>query len=937
MTSSLLSSFWTGSISVESHRSLQTPMRCVTGSFTLEFDGICNYESIKGEYAKIFNDPTQKRDGCSNTIDEDLNYLFGEGGAETWCRNVQEDQPMHSFQTPEFIRKFYAGGTEWNELRETLNFPSDGVTPKNVLKDDAVTVKNMYQASEWNKLSWPGDAPTSFEPLESCEYNAAMCCYVADRQAGDNNGNCASPYDQNCDASSDPGDNTELCLLDSEAELLSIFDNRREDGESAIHCHGFGWSTDDMHTTSRYKANNLFYVSMYDHMYKRGYVRPIPGSPMCGCLENMPVVTRSDCTQVDVMEAYKLRYDASSNTFGGSIIYVNVDYNSCQGITSNNNLMDYLRRLADDGEIPMDTVAYVNSHYLLDNGWSCYGTVLNRIKDQGFVWAFDGGAVDPSEWTYVSGTGNLSPEKVGMEGTQDPILFVDMLNASPNSIIRRTCPNCVSTHKDIYYKRLTPVPHNINLLDYLQNRFRMEDNMLGTDFKLYSSYKDALDDNNTWTYCNYDHVGFPRDCGPTRRVPDQWNRFYIDTNDYAVDVAFYVEGLSQDFASPHHNVAVGKLAYQTSHGWDAHPYKAIDGNFRQYYWPVHTISQTRDDDGGPYWEVYLMNTIVEVKSVTLFNRVDSNSQRLSDVTISLLDGPGGNELASLSHAGEVGYVGYFEFANPVGNVQAVRVKIAAKDYLALSEVYVDGTELGTPLKNVALNKPASMSSTAIHEVYTFDASNAVDGNTSGEWKFVAKTDWSTPEALWWKVDLQGTFSIYRILVFNISDSSKTKMKDLKVEILDDNEAVVGSMSVEEGTYPDPWVSMTFDDAVQGSAVRLTVNSNILCIAEVVVLSADNEVAAARSLTETLSSTLNVRSSVGASILAHESVSVVTAKSTSNAETVTKSIKNPVVSPSVRIPSIVTPPGVIASTAVEVKNLPTKPTVFPPGVLAPATN
>ena len=134
MTSSFLSSFWTDSISVESHRGLQTPMRCVTGSFTLEFDGICNYESIKGEYAKIFNDPTQKRDGCSNTIDEDLNYLFGEGGAETWCRNVQENQPIHSFQTPEFIREFYAGGTEWNELRETLNFPSDGVTPKNVLK-----------------------------------------------------------------------------------------------------------------------------------------------------------------------------------------------------------------------------------------------------------------------------------------------------------------------------------------------------------------------------------------------------------------------------------------------------------------------------------------------------------------------------------------------------------------------------------------------------------------------------------------------------------------------------------------------------------------------------------------------------------------------------------------------------------------------------------
>merc|ERR1711862_335283 len=48
-----------------------------------------------------------------------------------------------------------------------------------------------------------------------------------------------------------------------------------------------------------YKGNLLFYVSMYDHMTQRGYVRNIPGAPMCACAENMPVVTRSDCTEIE--------------------------------------------------------------------------------------------------------------------------------------------------------------------------------------------------------------------------------------------------------------------------------------------------------------------------------------------------------------------------------------------------------------------------------------------------------------------------------------------------------------------------------------------------------------------------------------------------------------------------------------------------------------
>ena len=59
------------------------------------------------------------------------------------------------------------------------------------------------------------------------------------------------------------------------------------------------------------------------------------------------------------------------------------------------------------------------------------------------------------------------------------------------------------------------------MLDYWQSA----SNVLGSDFKLYSTLEDTLADTNPWTYCNYDFagLGFPRDCGPLVYTDMNWN------------------------------------------------------------------------------------------------------------------------------------------------------------------------------------------------------------------------------------------------------------------------------------------------------------------------------------------------------------------------------------------------------------------------------
>jgi hypothetical protein len=53
--------------------------------------------------------------------------------------------------------------------------------------------------------------PSDIANLKSCTIESAMCCWVQDRQANDNNGGCAdNTYAANC-KNQNPGDNTNLC------------------------------------------------------------------------------------------------------------------------------------------------------------------------------------------------------------------------------------------------------------------------------------------------------------------------------------------------------------------------------------------------------------------------------------------------------------------------------------------------------------------------------------------------------------------------------------------------------------------------------------------------------------------------------------------------------------------------------------------------------
>eukprot|EP00640_Fibrocapsa_japonica_P001873 CAMPEP_0113933826 /NCGR_PEP_ID=MMETSP1339-20121228/1142_1 /TAXON_ID=94617 /ORGANISM="Fibrocapsa japonica" /LENGTH=450 /DNA_ID=CAMNT_0000935309 /DNA_START=401 /DNA_END=1753 /DNA_ORIENTATION=- /assembly_acc=CAM_ASM_000762 len=279
----------------------------------------------------------------------------------------------------QFDAEYYNGNTWLNNERETIN--KNGF-PTNVLENDALLIKQVYNGkAQTTGIEWPQYIPN----FEECKLRAAMCCFVQDRQAGDKNGNCDEPYDNECN-DADPADNTDVCYVDMSrapqssrvSHGFAIFENG---GEGYSHCHGLAWGHDPSEAEARYKANSLFYVSLYDHLYTRGYVSNVPGSPMCSCIEHMPVVTRSDCTEIDAKESVEINYSADTEELEVNILSVDIDFNACQGANNiNNDLSAYYQRLVDEGRASHQEKAIIDTMLVHD----CKDPIKDFMESQWF-------------------------------------------------------------------------------------------------------------------------------------------------------------------------------------------------------------------------------------------------------------------------------------------------------------------------------------------------------------------------------------------------------------------------------------------------------------------------------------------------------------------------------------------------------------------------
>lgn len=271
---------------------------------------------------------------------------------------------------PDNIASFLHGHTELNTATGNLQ-NKDGTDPRNNEKyatdqfsfDVARNVRDFYESSASSVRL------TDF-PME-CSAQTVMCCFRRDRQSGDQNGNCQS---RNCTAAQ-PADNTNLCFHEDAAFP----------GDETIHCHGFTWNKDPSHFSHRLRSNTLFYVTMYDHWYTRGYVESVlpHAAPMCSCVEDMPTVVRADCTEIDMDTEYEAQWDQRHGLRVQPAGPLQYKFQNCQGTPINNDLSSKVKKMKELGDIDDQAVAVVQRHLV------GHGDPENQVNEPACETAFE--------------------------------------------------------------------------------------------------------------------------------------------------------------------------------------------------------------------------------------------------------------------------------------------------------------------------------------------------------------------------------------------------------------------------------------------------------------------------------------------------------------------------------------------------------------------
>jgi hypothetical protein len=382
--------------------------------------------------------------------------------------------------------------------------------------------------------------PANMNLETSCGLNTIMCCYA--------DGDEAFP----------DGQTTDVCYHDLHdspqsnhiKEGWSIFDSGAQP-----YCVGFTWEDED--DQEELLGNILYDISIHNTLDK-GYIHSVPGAPMCGCVEHMPAVEEASCRtatksgdtefvfKYDTIRGYVTADNFADISFAPC---TNADlaaqFKSTKATDDEKALID--EHLVGVGNCATETEEYLNADQFL----------LQRQVDSRYI-------TPDAGWSpLVVGEGILFQPPSDTDPEVSDTLFRNLIEAGCTStdvngtvvdrycIVRRVCPSCNSDdHRDIYYQRYTELPpfgtnssnYEMYLLDMFMNNWVSRNNTKGVDFDLFSSYEQALEGEDAWVYCNYNHgnIGFPRDCGPRGAVGNQWNSF-TRGGGAANDHGWYVE------------------------------------------------------------------------------------------------------------------------------------------------------------------------------------------------------------------------------------------------------------------------------------------------------------------------------------------------------------------------------------------------------------
>jgi len=428
----------------------------------------------------------------------------------------------------QFDKSYMDGGAIWNDGRADEAAATESRVRKALKTVGSNSIINWPMYEALTEYVGPDQRPymSNFNFTDgSCDLSTVMCCFIDDK-----------------DDREEVLDNSEVCTHDLRDSRRSNHINRgwaEFDNNANTYCTGFTFSPEDVDGTNRVKGNSLLDLS-FRNTVENGLVKNIPGAPMCACIEQMPTVSTAHCRTTTVSNE-ALTYSVTDDKLEVKMIEASVTFDDCP----TNDLLQHAMSTYDidlsDHLVGKDGCEDSKDKIHNEKFW-----VPTQIRNN---YAY----ISEDEWELVAGKGTTwfpvkDEDGNGVDLANYDAVFREKLGDDLPFVVRRYCESCLPSHRDIYYKRLTPLPptEELNFIDlFLNNWFNTVSNTFHEDFELYSSKEDADNNENAWTYCNFNdgRVGFPRDCGPTSKINNQWNSYTrgIAGGRYnAFDHGFYV-------------------------------------------------------------------------------------------------------------------------------------------------------------------------------------------------------------------------------------------------------------------------------------------------------------------------------------------------------------------------------------------------------------
>jgi hypothetical protein len=274
-----------------------------------------------------------------------------------------------------------------------------------------------------------------------------MCCFVEDRMDGVLAENRVACHHDIADSRQSSNLNKGWGMYDS---------------STTAYCTAIAWGAEGS-TSEQYKGNALFDIP-FGTLLREGYVKNIGGAPMCGCVENMPVVSKTDCRELTVSNEEFTITITSAGALDIIQLEVVVAYKPCVEST----FIDHYANLASQPEIDKMKTRVVGEDCKPSNDALLNGRFLVTSSKASNHFAY------PSEalWQQVAGAGLSYYDPVtNLDLTVRDAEFRALFAASPNKILYRYCEMCNEQHQHIFYRRQTavPGPETLNFLDHFLN------------------------------------------------------------------------------------------------------------------------------------------------------------------------------------------------------------------------------------------------------------------------------------------------------------------------------------------------------------------------------------------------------------------------------------------------------------------------------------